>query len=158
MHVTAAGTDGQVLIGATGADPAFATLTSTDGSVGFTAGTNTLDLKVQNGGMIVSEVTGTSQAMAINTCYIANNAGLVTLTLPATAALGSVIKVDGKGAGGWKIAQNSGQIIHGSSSATTSGATGHLDSGNQWDSVTIRCVTANTTWVVESAVGTLSYT
>lgn len=40
----AVGTDGQVLLGATGADPAFATLTSTDGSVTFTPGAATLDL------------------------------------------------------------------------------------------------------------------
>lgn len=39
------GTDGQVLLGATGADPAFATLTSSDSSITFTPGANTLDLK-----------------------------------------------------------------------------------------------------------------
>ena len=38
----AVGTDGQVLIGATGADPAFATITSADGSISFTPGANTL--------------------------------------------------------------------------------------------------------------------
>src|SRR5580692_5103540 len=42
------------------------------------------------------EVTGTSQAMAIGTGYVANNSSLVTLTLPSTAALGDSIIVMGK--------------------------------------------------------------
>jgi hypothetical protein len=41
----AIGTDGQVLLGATGADPAFATLTSTGGTIAFTTGVNTLNLE-----------------------------------------------------------------------------------------------------------------
>lgn len=43
--VTAAGTNGQVLVGATGAAPAFTTLTSPDGSITFTPGVNTLALE-----------------------------------------------------------------------------------------------------------------
>jgi hypothetical protein len=39
------GTNGQVLIGGTGVAPAFALLTSTDNSISFTTGTNTLNLK-----------------------------------------------------------------------------------------------------------------
>lgn len=40
------GTDGQVLIGATDAAPLFASLTSDDGSITYTAGANSLDLSV----------------------------------------------------------------------------------------------------------------
>lgn len=40
-----AGTNGQLLIGATGANPAFASITSSDGSITATAGANSLDLK-----------------------------------------------------------------------------------------------------------------
>lgn len=39
------GGNGTVLLGATGADPAFALLTSTDGSISFTTGANSLNLK-----------------------------------------------------------------------------------------------------------------
>ncbi len=42
------GTNGQVLIGATSADPAFATLTSTGSSITYTTGANTLNLDVNN--------------------------------------------------------------------------------------------------------------
>ena len=103
-----------------------------------------------------NEVTGTSSAMAVSNGYIANNAGLVTLTLPATAALGSVIEVSGKGAGGWLIAQNSGQTIHFGNSTTTTGVGGSLASTLQYDTVKILCITANTTWVVLSNVGNLT--
>jgi hypothetical protein len=46
VSVTAVGTDGQVLIGATGADPAFATITSTGSTITFTPGANTLNMEV----------------------------------------------------------------------------------------------------------------
>lgn len=45
VTVTGVGTDGQVLIGATGADPAFASLTSSGSTIDFTPGANTLNLE-----------------------------------------------------------------------------------------------------------------
>lgn len=120
-------------------------------------GTSTLTITGGgSGGLTWNEVTGTSQAMAVDNGYIANNAGLVTLTLPATAALGSVIRVAGKGAGLWSIAQNAGQTIHFGSLDTTTGATGHLDSILQYDCVELLCVTANTEFVVISVMGNLT--
>ena len=44
------GTNGQVLLGSTGANPVFATLTSSDGSVTFTPGAGTLSLQATGGG------------------------------------------------------------------------------------------------------------
>ncbi len=46
VDVTAAGTDGQVLISATGADPAFTTITSIGGTLSFTFGHNSLNFNV----------------------------------------------------------------------------------------------------------------
>lgn len=103
-----------------------------------------------------NEVTGTSSNMAVSNGYIANNGSLVTLTLPATAALGSVIEVSGKGAGGWSIAQNSGQTIHYGASNTTTGVGGSLASTLQYDTVRLLCTTANTDFVVLSSVGNLT--
>ena len=48
VGVTAAGTNGQLLIAATSANPAFATLTSTLGSITYTAGAGSLNLDVVN--------------------------------------------------------------------------------------------------------------
>jgi ligand-binding sensor protein/phage pi2 protein 07 len=59
-------------------------------------------------------VTSTSQQAQPNTGYLATNAGEVTITLPAAPNIGDTIRVSGAGAGGWRIAQNSGQQIVGS--------------------------------------------
>lgn len=92
------------------------------------------------------EVTGTSQAMAVNTGYVANNAGLVTLSLPTSSSFGDVINIAGKGAGGFAISQAAGQTIHIGSSATTVGVGGSLASTDQFDSIQLLCIVANTTW------------
>lgn len=54
------GTNGQVLIGANTADPAFATLTSSDSSISFTTGANTLSLQVAGGSTVGKTITGDS--------------------------------------------------------------------------------------------------
>ncbi len=105
-----------------------------------------------------NEETGTSASMAVNNGYIANNAGLVTLTLPSTAAVGDVVRVSGKGAGGWRIAQNSGQTIYFGTSTTTTGAGGRLDSSHRRDGIELLCVTANNDWNVLSAQGNITVT
>lgn len=48
------GSNGQVLLGATGADPAFATLTSTGGTIAFTPGANSLNLEAVGSGASVT--------------------------------------------------------------------------------------------------------
>lgn len=102
-------------------------------------------------------VSGTSQAAAVNTGYYTNNAALCTVTLPATASVGDVIEVSGQGAGGWKLAQNASQLIHGANGAvTTTGTGGYLASTNQWDFVRIRCVVTNTTWVIQGISNNLT--
>lgn len=110
------------------------------------------------GGMTWNEVTGTTQAMAVDNGYILNNAGLVTATLPATAARGSVIRVAGKGAGGWRIAQNASQIIYFGLSTTTTGATGYIQSTAARDSVELVCVTADIHFQVISSMGNITIT
>lgn len=106
-------------------------------------------------GISWTEITGTSQTAAVNTGYIANNAGLVTVTLPATATLGSIIRVAGYGAGGWEIAQSAGQQIIYGDITTTEGVSGSLASINRYDAVELLCVVANTKFVVVSGVGTV---
>ena len=57
------------------------------------------------------DVTGTSVQAASNTGYMADNVSQVTVTLPASPAVGDIVQVTGIGAGGWMIAQNAGQSI-----------------------------------------------
>jgi len=103
-----------------------------------------------------TEVTGTSQAAAVNNGYILNNAGLVTLTIPTTAAVGDVVRVVGKGAGGWLIAQNASENINFGALTTTTGAGGSLASTNRYDCVELVCTVANTTWTVASSIGNIT--
>jgi hypothetical protein len=145
-------TNGQLIIGSTSATPTAATLTAGTG-VTVTNGAGTITIAATSV-PATSEVTGTSQSMAVNTTYIANNASLVTLTLPTTAALGEFVQVLGKGAGLFKIAQNASQVIRFVSSSTTTGTGGSLTAIERYDSITLKCITANTDWIVVDNTGT----
>lgn len=112
------------------------------------------DYAVRN--LPVVEVTGTTQAMAIRTRYVANNAAQVVFTLPSSAVIGDFVEVEGYGAGGWKIAQNAGQLVIFQSVVSTTGTGGYLASGYRYDCVRLRCVVANTTWTVVSATGEIT--
>jgi hypothetical protein len=103
-----------------------------------------------------NDATSTTQTMSVNNGYVADNASQVVFTLPSTSALGSILEVIGKGAGGWKISQGSGQTIHFGTSNTTTGTSGYLASSNQYDSVRLVCVTANTDFVVASSMGNIT--
>jgi hypothetical protein len=102
------------------------------------------------------EVTGTSQQMAVGATYIANNAGLVTLTLPAAAALNDMVEVIGKGGGGWKIAQNASQYVKMVATQTATGTGGSIASTAQYDVVRLKCTTATVGWTVVYSEGNLS--
>lgn len=142
-------TNGQLLIGRSGADPVAANITA--GSPNITIGNIPGGITISAtgpGGFSWHEVTGTSQLMVSNDGYVANNVGLVTLTLPTTSVLGDELSIVGKGSGGWLIAQNAGQqIIYGNQS-TTLGATGSLASTAAADSIYLVCTVANLEWTV----------
>lgn len=109
------------------------------------------------GGLIAeNEVTGTSATVAINNGYIPNNVGLVTLTLPTTAAVGTCFSVQGSGSGGWIIAQNANQILHVGSSPSTTGVTGSVASSNRYDAVLFKCIVANLEWAASGVQGNLT--
>jgi hypothetical protein len=104
-------------------------------------------------GITWNDQTSGTVTMAVNNGYVIDNgASLVTLTLPATAALGSLFIVAGKSAGGWIIDVASGQTIHVGSTASTA-STGTVASSNQYDCITLVCVTANTTFVAYGIQG-----
>ena len=127
-------TNGQLIIGSTGGTPTAATLTA-GANISITNGAGTITITATGlAGFSWTTVTGTSQAMLSNNGYIANNAGLVTLTLPATSAVGDEIDIIGKGAGGWKVQAGGGQTIVLGSSTTTSG--GSVSSTQAKDSFT----------------------
>jgi hypothetical protein len=78
----AVGTDGQVLLGATAGDPAFATLTSSGGTITFTPGANSLNLEavaelpVMTDGQLLIGSTGLPPVAA----SLTSSGGTITIT------------------------------------------------------------------------------
>lgn len=58
-----------------------------------------------------SEITTDTNA-AVNNAYICNAASSITITLPDTFAVGDVVKLVGKNAGGWRVSPNTGDMIY----------------------------------------------
>ena len=105
-----------------------------------------------------SVVTGATQAMAVDNGYVSANVTIpVAFTLPATAAVGSIIRVAGLAAGnGWTLAQNALQSIQIGSSVSTVGVGGSLASTNDNDCVHLLCAVADLTFLVISSMGNIS--
>jgi hypothetical protein len=134
------------IVGVTVANAEMVTINTATGQLGVTSGliSNWID------------VTAATQAMAVNTGYTANRASLITFTLPATAAYGSVMRIAGKGTGLYTIAQNAGQSIHFVNNgpiSTTVGVGGSLSSIDQYGSIELLCSIANTDFTVLSMNG-----
>ena len=86
-------------------------------------------------------VIGTAQAAAANTGYLADNAALVTVTLPAVASAGDIVRVTGVGAGGWALVPAAGQSVTGYAAglgpagAPGAGAAVQYIGGGQWQAM-----------------------
>jgi len=114
----AVGTDGQVLVGSSGADPVFATIASADNSIDITGGAGTLDLSV-SGVLPINAQTGTSYTLVLTdagklvTC---SNAGGITFTVPPNSSVafttGTQILVSQIGAGTVTLTEGSGVTIN----------------------------------------------
>lgn len=100
-------------------------------------------------------LTATTQAAVANSGYLVNTPTLSTITLPATATVGSILEIVGMGAGGWRLAQAAGQQVGFGSLSNTAGAAGQLNSTHPRDAIRLVCITADTTWQVVSSVGNI---
>jgi len=151
-------TNGQVLIGSTGADPVASTIT-VSGNLTTTSGAGTFNISTTGASSFTwVNQTSASATLAANTGYICNDSTtLITFTLPTTIAQGSIIEIGGFASGGWTISQTTGQQIYFGDITTTSGSGGSLSSTKTGDCVRLLCVTANTTFLVLSSVGNLTY-
>ena len=153
-------TNGELLIGSTGADPVGATITAGSG-ISVTNGAGTITIANTGPAAFTwSTVTGSTQAITANNGYVSNDgATLVTFTLPAVLStnLGDTFIIVGLGSGGWVLDQNASQLIHFGNVVTTTGTGGSLASSNQYDSISVTCIVTNTTWSVLEAVGNITY-
>lgn len=119
---------------------------------------STVRITATASGFAWNNVTATSANMVKENGYQANNVGLVTLTLPTTGSstFGDTIAIQGFGAGGWTIAQNSGQQIIFGNKTTTLGAGGSLSSTNQNDALEIVCSSTTSVWFVTRSIGNIT--
>jgi hypothetical protein len=97
-----------------------------------------------------------SGSMLVNHGYIINSGGLVTLTLPPTAIVGSLFEISGFSSSGWTLAQNNTQILHMGIDNTTSGVGGSVSSTQRYDTMRFVCAVANTDFAWLSGVGNLT--
>lgn len=134
------------------------TATITGGAgITITPSANAIQISTSGGGFTWTDVTGTTQTLAVSNGYVSDNAGTVTFTLPASASLGDCIKIVGK-LGAWTIAQNANQQICVGNTNSTVGVGGSVSSTNLGDCITLRCITAgaSTVWRAESTMGNLT--
>lgn len=151
--ITSTMTNGQLVIGSTGATPTPGTLTAGAGIL-ITNGAGSITISVSGAGFTWTDVTGSTQTIAVANGYLTDRAGGVTYTLPATANIGDEFEIVGK-LGLATIAQNANQQILMSSASTTVGVGGSLVSTNVGDCITCVCTTsgASTVWRASSVVG-----
>jgi hypothetical protein len=101
-------------------------------------------------------VAATSASLTVNNGYIPTSATRTQFTLPVSASPGQSEKITGSGSGGWVINQNTGQTIYFAGSVnTTPGTAGNVTSNTAYDSISLRCVVTNTSWVAELFTGNL---
>lgn len=130
-------TNGQVLIGSTGADPVAASLTA-GANITITPGAGTISIAADAGASTTwSAISTATKTIVANEGYISNNGAGVTYTLPATATLGDIFEIVGPQS--WTVAQNAGQSIKIGSSTTTTGTGGSLASTNAGDTLRVVC-------------------
>lgn len=149
--------NGQLMIGVTGGNAVPATVTAGTG-ISVTNGAGTITIASTGGvGLAWLDQTTSSVTMAVNTAYVNTNATLVTYTLPAVAALGSVFGIVGKGAAFFTIAQQAGQSLRFGSVVTSVGVGGSITSTDVGDAIFFVCTTANTGFTVYSSIGNFTY-
>ncbi len=98
-----------------------------------------------------TEVSGTSVSAAVNNSYILNNAGLVTVNLPGTYAVGDEIRLLGKGAGLYVADAPAGDTIHFGGQDSSSGGT--VTATQRYSALHLVATVANAEWTVFNSVG-----
>jgi hypothetical protein len=157
IQVTAEPSNGQLLIGSTGNNPVLASLTA-GANITITPGAGTISI-ASTAPSFIWIATTVDAALVVRNGYIANKAGLLTMTLPATAAIGDVIKITGiNTAVGWRIAQNANQRLHLGTTSSTVGVGGYVEATQIRDSAELVCVVAgaSTEYNIINSTGNLT--
>jgi len=109
------------------------------------------------GGGLTWTVTDTNASIVEGNGYIANKAGLLTMTLPATASVGDTFAITNiNTAVGWRIAQNADGYIRFGNTLTTTGVGGYLEATALGDTVECICIVEDDGWLVISSIGNIT--
>ena len=143
---------GQILIGQSPGNAAPNTLTAGT-NVTITNGNGTITIGVNAPLIPITAETGTPIAMVTNNRYICNDgSGQVTFVLPTSGAIGDIVQIIGKSTAGYTITYTTNQQIVGLNRATTL-SSGSLTSVQQYNSITLTCITTTTIWCITSMTG-----
>ena len=144
-------TDGQVVIGSSGATPVVAAITGGAG-ITVTNGAGTITISGTGGGIAWTGIAGTTQSASVNNGYVVQNASQTTITLPTTFAIGDIIAIKGLGVAGWILQAAGGDVIDVGQLQTSAGGT--VTSAANYDVIYVSGLVANTEWSMDSSVTT----
>jgi hypothetical protein len=136
-----------------GSDGTSGQVLSTNGSGGLLWEDNNTG---GGGGVITWEVVNANTNMSANHGYLVNNPASIDLTLPVNCDVGVVFEVARIDEGGFRVMQNSGQVVRFGEYETTTGESGYLESTATGDTLRLVCSVANTEFVVLSSIGNIT--
>lgn len=140
-------TNGQLRIGSAGNPPVAATLTAgTNIAITNASGAITISSTGGSDGLTWNAITSGSASGVTNNGYVANFGTLVTISVPSISSFGDRFAIVGEGVGGWRISQAAGQKINIGHTPSSVGVSGSISSTNQYDSISLLCIVANTVW------------
>lgn len=148
--------DGQLLIGAT-SPPHIRTSTLTAGTgISVSNGTGTITISATGSGLTWNLLSSNNPTVANNGYFLVSPGGVISLSLPASSALGDVVEIVVRGATGFVLNQAAGQKVYIGANSTTTGVTGTITSTAQGDSLRLVCSVANLEWSVVSSIGSFT--
>jgi hypothetical protein len=139
--------NGQLLIGSTGLPPVGANITA-GGGISVTNGAGSITISAND----QIEDISSSQSLEPNKVYFVESMASVDLTLPVTIAKGATIEILSRGTI-FTIKQNAGQRIFFVGQNTTTGVLGSVVSETANECLTVRCVVANTDFIIHPSTG-----
>ena len=112
-----------------------------------TDGGGNLSWTTPSGGASITWDTATNDTnAAVNYGYVVDSVSYVNITLPATCAVGDVVKIVGEGSGKWKVTPNTGDTIYYLDESVDD--TSYFTATNYKGSCEAHCITANSEWEI----------
>jgi hypothetical protein len=112
--------------------------------------TGEIEVAISSQGLPLTKVTGTTQTLAVDNAYEADNASGVDFTTPATAAFGTRFEIHGTQ--GWTLVPDTGQTIF-DGNGNSIDDTGTISSTSDASSIELLTIIANDTFLIVDGRG-----